>query len=244
MPDINTTVPLKKRKIYIVLGLFLGLLGIHNIYAGRYKTAIIQALVTLSTFWAGIALIAVYIWVIFEIFMVSHDGNRNLMIENSSALRIIVGVLMVWPGICIMLLAAWIIPALWYDSHPETGENFAKVNWLPPSAKNVSYYKSYSWTAFEFDINEVDFRQWATLWMLKEIDKEQTICRYSYLNFLKEKQSAKTENDWIAYENAKKIHLAIVSKGLYDSKIYHNGGGYNVVFDRDKQRAYFQSNPR
>lgn len=243
MPDAKAPA-IKSRKLYTVLAIFLGLLGVHNIYAGRYKTAIVQALITLSLFWTGIAVIAVYFWVIFDIFMVRRDGYRNLMVEDSPLFRFFFGALMVFPGICFMLMATWFGLVIWSDMYPETGENVATVSWLPSSAKNVSFYKSYSWRAFEFDINENDFRQWAAQWNLKEIDKAESIQRYNYWNFLKEKHSSQTEDDMNAYFETKKRCIAAVNKGLYDSKTYGNGGGYHVVFDRERQRAYFQSCPR
>ena len=87
----------------------MGLLGIHNIYAGRYKTAIAQAMITVSLFWTGLAIFAVYIWVLFDVFMVRHDGNRNLMFEKSSIPRIIVSILMIFPGISVISLIAAIL---------------------------------------------------------------------------------------------------------------------------------------
>lgn len=243
VPD--TSVPaLKTRDYYIILGLFLGLLGIHNFYAGRYKTAAVQAMVTFCLFWTGITIFAVYIWVIFEIFIVSRDGRRNLMLEKSSTLRIAVGSVMVFPGIFIVLFATWLGLVMWSNAHPKTGENVAKVSWLPASASNVSFYKTYSWTAFEFDISEDEFRKWAAHRTLKEIVKEEKICRYSYWKFCRKKHSVKTDEELTDYMNAEKRHYAVVSKGLYDSRRHDNGGGYHVVFDRDKQRAYFQFSPR
>ena len=244
VPDTNEPAFLKTRDYYIILGLFLGLLGIHNFYAGRYKTAVVQALITFCLFWTGVAIFVVYIWVIFEIFMVSRDGRKNLMLEKSSTLRIVVGGLMVFPGIFIVMLATWLGLAMWSNAHPEIGENVAKVSWLPASAGNVSFYKTDSWMAFEFDISEYEFRKWATRWTLKEIVKEEKICRYSYRKFCQEKHPGNTEEELKDYMNAEKKHYAVVSKGLYDSRRHDNGGGYNVVFDRNKQRAYFQSSPR
>lgn len=151
---------------------------------------------------------------------------------------------MVFPGIIIVMFATWQGLVMWSNAHPETGENVAKVSWLPTSAGNVSFYKTNTWMAFEFDISEDEFRKWAARWTLKEIDKEQKICRYSYWKFCREKHPGNTEQELTDYMNAKERHYVVVSKGLYDSKRHDNGGGYHVVFDRNIQRAYFQSNPR
>lgn len=70
--------------------------------------------------------------------------------------------------------------------HVETAENVARVHWLPTSASNVSYYKSYSFTAYEFDIPERDFRAWS-YWEVRPIGKPIEVARYNrmrpYLDF-------------------------------------------------------------
>jgi len=123
MPTDTPALP-KRRNIYIALALFLGLLGIHNIYAGRYKTAIAQALITVSLFWTGLAIFAVYIWVLFDVFMVRYDGNRNLMFEKSSTPRIIAGILMIFPGIYVISLMAIIL-------------SISFSSWLPGSQSQI-----------------------------------------------------------------------------------------------------------
>jgi TM2 domain-containing membrane protein YozV len=66
----------KTRTVYIVLGIFLGGLGIHNFYAGRTGAAITQLLLTLFS-WVllFIPLLAVWIWVLVEICTVTKDGK-------------------------------------------------------------------------------------------------------------------------------------------------------------------------
>lgn len=70
----------KSRGIYIILGLFfLGLLGAHNFYAGRYWPGFFQLIITLLTGWLYLPLAIVAIWVIFELLLVTKDGNGQPM---------------------------------------------------------------------------------------------------------------------------------------------------------------------
>lgn len=62
----------KKRVVYILLGIFLGGLGIHNFYAGYAVRGITQLLLTLLT--CGLGALAVGIWVILELCIVSVDA--------------------------------------------------------------------------------------------------------------------------------------------------------------------------
>lgn len=62
----------KNRAIYILLALFFGLLGIHDIYAGFWIRAVLKAVMTLTGFLLPISLL----WVIFDIFVVHVDADR------------------------------------------------------------------------------------------------------------------------------------------------------------------------
>lgn len=61
----------KSRLAYILLGLFLGGLGIHNFYAGYNGKGIAQLLMSILSF--GILTPVVGIWVIVEIITVTKD---------------------------------------------------------------------------------------------------------------------------------------------------------------------------
>ena len=65
------TVQQKSRLVYILLALFLGLLGIHNFYAGYTGTGIIQLVLTMTLFGAVI----VAIWILFDILFTTKDGR-------------------------------------------------------------------------------------------------------------------------------------------------------------------------
>lgn len=64
----------KSRGIYIILGLFFGLLGVHNFYAGRLGVGVAQLLVTCILGWFVVGIVITAIWVIFELFTVTEDG--------------------------------------------------------------------------------------------------------------------------------------------------------------------------
>jgi hypothetical protein len=129
---------------------------------------------------------------------------------------------------------------MWSNTHPDTGENVKTVKWLPSDAKNISYYKTYSWTAFEFDIPEPSFNQWINKkWVMKPVGKDHSIMRYCSSN-----GNHRTCSCYQQCNNPKEKCIAVITNGVYDSQRWSNGGGYSVVFDRDAQRAYYQSNPR
>ena len=65
----------KSRISYILLGIFLGCLGIHNFYAGYVGRAVAQLLITLFTGWLIIPWFAVWIWCIVEVCTVRVDAR-------------------------------------------------------------------------------------------------------------------------------------------------------------------------
>ena len=66
--------PPKSRVAYILLGFFLGTIGVHNFYAGYSGKGIAQLLITLFMGWLIIPYLAVCIWVIVEIIAVDKDA--------------------------------------------------------------------------------------------------------------------------------------------------------------------------
>ena len=124
---------------------------------------------------------------------------------------------------------SWVGGVLWSNAHPNIGENVKTVKWLPVEAAKISYYKTYSNTAYEFDISESGFRKWAARWAFQPIKEPRKIERYSFFTANKAPPSA----------------YATVTNGLYYYKYLTNYcGSVHVVYDSDNGRAYFKMNPR
>jgi TM2 domain-containing membrane protein YozV len=66
--------PPKSPVSYILLGLFLGWLGVHNFYAGYSGRGVAQLLITLFIGWLIIPLFFIWVWVIIEIIVVKTDA--------------------------------------------------------------------------------------------------------------------------------------------------------------------------
>lgn len=72
------TAPQKPKKShigFILLGFFLGTLGIHNFYAGYMGKGIAQLLITLFLWWLVLPIIIVWVWNIVEIITVKTDAD-------------------------------------------------------------------------------------------------------------------------------------------------------------------------
>lgn len=67
----------KSRGIYIILGLFFGLLGLHNFYARRFGVAVSQLLVMLIFGWVIVGIVVTAIWVLIELFVITKDGEAR-----------------------------------------------------------------------------------------------------------------------------------------------------------------------
>ena len=63
----------KMKAVYVVLGFFLGAIGIHNFYAGYKRRAIAQLLITVLSF--GYLLLVSWIWAVIEIIIVNDDAS-------------------------------------------------------------------------------------------------------------------------------------------------------------------------
>lgn len=70
----------KNRGVYIILGLLLGLLGIHNFYAGYFARGAVQLLVILLLGWIVVGFVIVVPWVLVELFVVTEDAAGDKMV--------------------------------------------------------------------------------------------------------------------------------------------------------------------
>ena len=72
---VDTHSKSKERIAYILLGVFLGTLGIHNFYAGYTGKGVTQLLITLLTGWLILPYLAVVIWNIVEVCTITEDAQ-------------------------------------------------------------------------------------------------------------------------------------------------------------------------
>ena len=63
----------KSRVVYIILGIFLGELGVHNFYAGRVGVGVAQLLITVLT--CGYGTVITWIWALIEVCTVTTDSQ-------------------------------------------------------------------------------------------------------------------------------------------------------------------------
>lgn len=75
----RTAAGTKERWVYIVLGLLLGGIGIHNFYAGRTGVGLVQVAIALTLGWMVFPLLAVMAWSLWEVFTVDTDGRGLVM---------------------------------------------------------------------------------------------------------------------------------------------------------------------
>ena len=145
----------------------------------------------------------------------------------------------------IIAFAVWFVRSAYVGlTQVETAENVEAVDWLPDSASNVSYYRSYMATAYEFDTTETEFVSWSR-WGTSEIEDPVTITRYK--RFAYEAPSFPPNasgGDAQDFEVALAEQSAIIDNGLYYGYLQGNGGGVWVGYDRELGRAFYYSAPR
>ena len=105
--------------------------------------------------------------------------------------------------VAVVAFVVWFLHGAYVGlTHVETGENVPSVKWLPDVASNVSFYKSYSFTSYEFDIPELEFVKWSR-WELSPIDEPVSIARYCFFSVdVPDPGPNGTAEDWQAFETA------------------------------------------
>ena len=163
----------------------------------------------------------------------------------------------------VLLLAGLVgLPLLLYGAYrgftdAEAGENVPGVSWLPGSARNVSFYRSYSFTAYEFDIPEREFLNWAggQGWEVRKVEGDPdppSVLRYHFgggrLSYPADLHPGATESEVEAWKEALRAYRSArekrVERGYFYEHRQRNGGGVSVGYDLDAGRAYVQSSPR
>ncbi len=115
---------------------------------------------------------------------------------------------------------------------------------LPEDARNISFYRTYSWTAFECDCSEAAVRKWASGKTLKEIEAPVTAARWNAVILEEKYDCRRPDPDLKRLEAFRKSLGHEVRHGLAASLRQANGGGFSLVYDRDAGRLYWQTNPR
>src|ERR1700752_3934479 len=69
----------KSRGYFIILGILLGLFGIHNFYAGYYGRGALQLLITITWGMIYIGLIITGTWVLIDLLTVRYNADGDLM---------------------------------------------------------------------------------------------------------------------------------------------------------------------
>lgn len=70
----------KSRGVYIILGILLGLFGIHNFYAGYYGRGAAQLIITVLLGWTVVGIVIVLPWVIIELLIITNDAHGDKML--------------------------------------------------------------------------------------------------------------------------------------------------------------------
>lgn len=157
------------------------------------------------------------------------------------------------PVLAILLAAAVLYSAYRGFTRVEKDEHLRSVDWLPAEATDVCFYRSYPFTAYEFDISETGFLEWASRWEVKPITEPFRILRYGALlahsrHPRTDLASRPTDEELKTYERELSEWQAIRGVTIAEGHCYEDkrsgGGGTWVAYDRARGRAYYQSMPR
>lgn len=145
----------------------------------------------------------------------------------------------------LIALAIWLVRGAYLGfTQVESGEVVASVDWLPKSASNVSYYRSYMNTAYEFDIDEADFLKWSR-WGGAEITEPVRLRRYlAFSTPPPPEPSSPTNDEMVAFAIEYGRRGVTIRDGLYYGYLQTNSGGVWVGYNRSSGRAYYHSAPR
>jgi TM2 domain-containing membrane protein YozV len=68
----------KNRVVYVLLGLFLGFLGVHSFYAGYYRRGAAQAALSVFSWWLfsqGYGSLLSWVWAVIEVCIITKDAD-------------------------------------------------------------------------------------------------------------------------------------------------------------------------
>jgi TM2 domain-containing membrane protein YozV len=69
----------KNRGYFLILGILLGLFGIHNFYAGYYGRGALQLLITITWGMIYVGIIITGTWVLIDLLTVRYNAEGDLM---------------------------------------------------------------------------------------------------------------------------------------------------------------------
>jgi TM2 domain-containing membrane protein YozV len=72
--------PPRHRLVFALLAVFMGFLGVHNLYARQWLTGMLQLLLTVATWLMGFGIIASWVWAMVEAVAVRKDAHGVNMI--------------------------------------------------------------------------------------------------------------------------------------------------------------------
>ncbi|MFN0242442.1 MAG: NINE protein [Planctomycetota bacterium] len=70
----------KTRNTYVILGVVLGVLGVHNFYAGRYARGAGQFALTVLLGWIVVGVAASWIWAMIDLLTIETDATGKRLV--------------------------------------------------------------------------------------------------------------------------------------------------------------------
>ncbi len=144
-------------------------------------------------------------------------------------------------AVALLVLAVGYYAIQKYINWRDTGASVKTVPWLPDIATNISFTRTNNWRIFEFDISELDFRNWAQQYDLVEIAEPFYIERYNYSG---NRGVGGSESELNTPPDFDPATVAIINAGLKCREWTANRGGFSVGYDRKTGRAYFHAQDR
>ena len=146
-------------------------------------------------------------------------------------------------ALSISILTA-LLALLLIDNHtPSHAENLASVDWLPPYASDIGYYRSPQIEVYEFKVSEANFQHWAASngMQVTQLNEPRDLMRYkAYLpNALSALGAAGSTEDHVGLEQLQAwqqgMHIRI-ERGLLASSASQT----LAIYDPDSGTAYVE----
>lgn len=129
------------------------------------------------------------------------------------------------------------------SSAPDYAENVKRVNWLPKSASNISYYKSKQVQVYEFDISAENFKIWAENndMTIRRMMNQEIVSRYKAYIPTSEGKGGQpiTPDGDIPFEAFQEWQNEISAK-ISDGLIAKGPNKSIAIYDPKAKRAYFE----